>query len=333
MTCSAVLRVCGRVAAASSLGTFLTVLCGCAGLSPAPSRVVLFASNGAARARIVVPDGPADRVQRAATELADYLERSTGAGFEVVEESAARETNPADVHVGRTAVARGLDLGLDSLDADGFVLSFPEAGAAAVVICGASDYGTQFGVYEFLERYVGVRWLFPGKLGEHVPSQPTLKIAAVDVRGEPAFFSRQMSGLRGRKQVIWAQHNRMHGRIKFHHNLIRLFPPEAYAKTHPEFFPIKNGKRFLPETNKTHYWQPCYTAPGLVDEAVKNINTYFDAHRDAPSYSLGANDSSGYCQCEACMARIPGTDNFLGRVDYSDLYYDWANKEIGRAHV
>ena len=89
MTCSAVLRVCGRVAAASSLGTFLTVLCGCAGLSPAPSRVVLFASNGAARARIVVPDGPADRVQRAATELADYLERSTGAGFEVVEESAA----------------------------------------------------------------------------------------------------------------------------------------------------------------------------------------------------------------------------------------------------
>jgi hypothetical protein len=308
----------------------LTALCGCARLAPRPVRTVWLSGDGAARARIIVPDKPSERVQRAAVTLADYLKRSTGAGLKVVEEDAAGEAGPADIHVGPTTVVRELDLGLDSLDADGFVLSFPEEGSAAVVICGPSDYGTQFGVYEFLERYVGVRWLFPGKLGEHVPPHATLGVPAVEVRDEPAFFSRQMSGLRGRDQLAWAGRNRMHGRIKFHHNLIKLFPPETYTKTHPEFFPIHNGQRFLPETNKMQYWQPCYTAPGLVDEAVKNINAYFDAHPDAPSYSLGANDCGGYCQCDACMARIPGTDNFLGNVDYSDLYYDWANKVIER---
>ncbi len=328
MTCSAPLRVSWLVVNPGFMGAVLTVLCACAWLSPASARTVLLSSDGVARVRIVVPDEPSERVQHAATELADFLKRSTGADFEVVEETAAKEAGLANIHVGLTTVVRGLDLGLDALDADGFVLSFPEDGGAAVVICGASDYGTQFGVYEFLERYVGVRWLFPGELGEHVPSHATLDVQAAEVRDAPSFFSRQMSGLRGREQVIWAQRNRMHGRIKFHHNLIRLFPPETYTKTHPEFFPIQNGTRFLPETNTPHHWQPCYTAPGLVEEAVKNIDAFFDAHPDAPSYSLGANDSSGYCQCDACMAQIPGTDNFLGRVDYSDLYYDWANKVI-----
>ncbi len=330
MTCSAALRVFRLVVSPGFLSAVLTVLCGCAWLSPASARTVLLSSDGATRARIVVPDEPSERVQHAATELADFLERSTDAGFEVVEEAAAGEAGPADIHVGPTNVVRSLDLGVDALDADGFVLSFPQDGAAAVVICGASDYGTQFGVYEFLERYVGIRWLFPGELGEHVPSHATLDVPAMEVRDAPSFFSRQMSGFRGREQAIWAQRNRMHGRIKFHHNLIRLFPPETYTETHPEFFPIQNGTRFLPETNSTHHWQPCYTAPGIVEEAVTNINAFFDTHPDAPSYSLGANDSSGYCQCDACMAQIPGTDNFLGRVDYSDLYYDWANKVIER---
>ena len=61
----------------------------------------------------------------------------------------------------------------------------------------------------------------------------------------------------------------MHGRVQFHHYLHRLIPPETYAKTHPHFYPIRNGKRYFPADNNTHGWQPCFSAEGLAAEAIK----------------------------------------------------------------
>ena len=36
--------------------------------------------------------------------------------------------------------------------------------------------GTLFGVYEWLDHDVGVRWLWPGELGTYVPSLPTMAL-------------------------------------------------------------------------------------------------------------------------------------------------------------
>ena len=53
--------------------------------------------------------------------------------------------------------------------------------AKHVVIAGPTPYGTEFGVCEFLERYVGGRRLMPGPYGElkstrlhssHIPFSP-----------------------------------------------------------------------------------------------------------------------------------------------------------------
>jgi hypothetical protein len=156
----------------------------------------------------------------------------------------------------------------------------------------------------------------------------TIAVSEGSISDQPVFFSRLFSGLRGTCQTQWAQYNRMHGRVSFHHNLLHLLPPAKYTKTHPEFFPMKDGKtRHLPTADE-HGWQPCFSAPGLADEAIRNIIAYFKEHPEASSYSLGANDSSGYCRCTNCMARISGEKNFLGLTDFSDLYYDWCNQVI-----
>ena len=282
-------------------------------------------SRGEAQAVIVVPDDAPDQVKEAAQTLAAYIKRATGAELEIA--PAPAEDDPrVRLHVGESAYVQQHAKGLAELDDDGFVIQ--PVDATNVVICGPTPYGTEFGVYEFLERYVGVRWLLPGEHGDDVPQVEGLEISGETVRDEPAFFSRLFSGLRGAPQLKWARFNRMRGRVSFHHNLLRLLPPETYTEAHPEWFPMQNGERFLPATNDTHRWQPCFTAPGLVEEAVKNITQYFRDNPDVPSYSLGTNDSSGYCQCEQCVARISGEKNFLGRTDYSDLYYDWANQVI-----
>ncbi len=281
--------------------------------------------DGRPRAAIVVAPEASQQVQEAAKLLSEYVKQSSGAELAVVTPDQA----PAALvrlHVGPSQYVDGLGLKYQELDDDGFVLQGLDG--QNFVIVGPTDYGTEFGVYEFLERYVGVRWLLPGEHGTDVPAHRTIAVPSDEVRQEPAFFSRLFSGLRGGVQGTWARRNRMHGRVSFHHNLINLLPPEKYTKTHPEFFPLRNGKRFLPATNHTHGWQPCFTAPGIVEEFVKNICEYFEQHPEATSCSLGVNDSSGHCECDNCQARDPGGNNFLGRRDVSDRYFEWANKVV-----
>ena len=313
----------------------LSVLCH-VGLGADTVRIV---QDRQPRARVVVPDACSGQTQETAALLVRYVKLSSGAVLPIAKESEAGAAQmPVQIHVGRTAYVKGLALGIDKLDDDGFVIKGPDD--THLVIVGPTDYATEFGVYEFLERYMGVRWLMPGDDGDDVPEHATIDVPNAEVRQEPAFFSRLFSGLRGGAQITWARRNRMHGRVSFHHHLIQLFPPQTYTKTHPHFFPIiksrKRGAghqddgRFLPPTNSTHGWQPCFTADGIVDEAVKNICRYFDENPDVPSYSLGVNDSSGHCECAKCQAKDPGGDNFLGRRDVSDRYFEWCNKVVER---
>ena len=306
----------------------LTLVLALAGSGTAQAATTIrLVENGVARAAIVVGGDSAAQLRPVAALLAGYVKRSCGVELPVVVEPALPPVRlPVVVHLGLDAYAKTLRLGVEKLDADGFVIRGVDG--RNLVIAGPTPDGTEFGVCEFLERYVGVRWLLPGPDGDDVPQHRSLDVPLAEVRQEPAFFSRLFSGLPNDVQMTWARRNRMHSRVQFHHNLIRLFPPEEYTKTHPEFFPLRDGKRFLPADNSVHGWQPCFTAPGLVDEAVKNICRYFREHPEATSYSLGVNDSSGHCQCPACQALDAGGKNFLGFRDCSDRYYGWCNRVV-----
>ena len=293
--------------------------------------------EGKPLAAVVVPADASRQDLAAANLLARYVNASSGAELPVVDESKLAESSPTvRVHVGQTERVKRLDLGLDRMDDDGFVIKGVDY--ANIAIVGPTDYGTEYGVYEFLERYVGIRWLMPGEDGDDVPEHATIDVSIEEVRQEPAFFSRLFSGLRTDAQRTWARRNRMHGRVSFHHNLLRLFPPETYTRTHPHFFPVIKSRqkgeghgpdgRFLPPTNDTHGWQPCFAATGMVEEAIKNICAHFDEHPHASSYSLGVNDSSGHCECERCGSRDTGETNFLGRRDVSDSYFGWCNRVV-----
>ena len=283
--------------------------------------------DGKPRARVVIPADCDGQTRAAAELLVQYVKQSSGAELPVAEEGTAQPADlPVTLCVGLCECVKQLAPGIEGLDDDGFVIR--GADGEHIVIAGPTPHGTEFGVCEFLERYVGVRWLMPGPQGDDVPPRSSIDVSPQEVRQEPAFFSRLFSGLQGGAQGTWARRNRMHGRVSFHHYLQRLFPPETYTKTHPHFFPLRDGKRYLPATNDTHGWQPCFCAEGIVEEAVKNICRYFDENPRAPSYSLGVVDSSGHCQCDGCQAKDTGQKNFLGRRDVSDRYYDWCNQVV-----
>lgn len=289
-------------------------------------KTILIVDKSKAVADVLIADDATDQVKAAAEELVSYIKISTGADFKIVKESDAKfEPDKARIIV-RTAKTQERVHYAFFAQEDAFSIVFPDN--KTVLVSGKSDWGTEFAVYAFLERYVGIRWLMPGPDGDYVPRQQSLSVPVGDVNEEPAFTSRLMSGLKGPLQFKWARHNRMHGQISFHHNLYNLFPPSRYTKSHPEFYPMINGKRYLPPDDTEDRWQPCYTASGLAEEAVKNICDYFSKHPKEMSYSLGANDSSGYCECDACRTKSSGVKNYLGLQDFSDTYFAWANAVV-----
>lgn len=282
--------------------------------------------DGKPLAQIVIPDGASDQLKTVAGKLASYLKESSGAELPVVEEGKlVADARQPLVLIGRTKLwPVTFPKGFDD---DGFIIA---AKGRAVSICGPTDWGTEFGVYDLLERYVGVRWLLPGENGTDVPARKTISVPEGKVQDQPVFFSRLFSGLSGAPQGEWARYNRMHGRVSFHHSLgENIFQPQKYRDTHPEFFPMKDGKtRYLPKDGDYVAWQPCFSAPGSVEAAIETICASFAADPNATSFSLGVNDSSGHCHCPLCQPRLPAEKNFLGMDDYSDIYYDWCNQVI-----
>ena len=264
----------------------------------------------------------------AAKFLQRYIEKSTHATLPIKKLSHPFTTRKNTIHIwiGDTEYSNNICQNIDKLKGDSFVISVIDSNN--IVIKGGSDWGTMFGVYEFLEKYIGIRWLFPGELGEYIPKKANIPIPAKTVVQQPAFFSRHLGGLIEQDHLIWANRNKMHVNINFHHNLSKLFPPEKYYKSHPEFFPLINGKRYLPKSNNDDNWQPCFSAPGLKEEAVKNIISYFSQNPEKISFSIGINDSSRHCQCDSCSLIDSHQKNSLGLPNLSDRYFIWANAVV-----
>lgn len=297
------------------------------------SATIRIVENGQPKACIVIASDASEQVSSAAKKLQEYIKKASEADLPV-KKSCSLPLIDDRIHIwiGSSNFTPKIQPILKRIDDDGFVISF--LSPKDIVIVGPTDWGTEFGVYEFLERYIGIRWLIPGRAGVHIPIVKTIDIPSQEVQQEPVFFSRQLSGLSSGAQSQWARYNRMHGRVNFHHNLNKLFPPEKYTKTHPEFFPLykkpqfETGKRYLPSNNKIYGWQPCFTAQGLVEESIRNICEYFKKNPEATSYSLGVNDSIGHCECDKCRSIDSGKINYVGRKDLSDRYFIWANAVV-----
>lgn len=298
----------------------LTVVAGILLLTAQNSFAFLLVREGQPRATIVVANDASAQVQEAAQNLQEYIEKSSGAKL------------PISVTATGNAITVGKSAAVDTskIDEDGFILQGVDT--QNYVISGGGDWGTAFGVYDFLERYLGVRWLMPTDLFTDVPQHHTINVPDARIVQQPAYLSRQLSPvyITGSSPLNkWGKFNRARGRVLFSHNLFKLFPVSEFGKTHPEFYPIIDGKRYIPtDDNDEMGWQPNFSAPGIVDAAAAQIEKYFAEHPGATSYSLGMNDNQNWDQSDDSKARRNGKKNYLGLEDVSDDYFEWANAVV-----
>lgn len=251
-------------------------------------------------------------VRRAASELQLYVRKATG-----VELPVAAEPKSPMICLGDTPAARAAGFSVEGLELEGFRIATrngnvyihgPDTPDGERTPGGGRSNGTLFGVYAFLERYVGVRWLMPGPVGEHVPARDELVLTDLSLTEAPSFLRRQLPYVQNRRPEVktWALRNRIGESLALSHghNWRRAVPASLFDE-HPEYF-AKHGGKPVPPVGR---YKLCTTCPGLVDAYAQAALDAFDAHPNRTVYSLSPSDGGGWCECERCTA-LNETDPF-----------------------
>lgn len=277
------------------------------------TKPLVLAVAGVPKVEIVVGSKPCPVAAFAAAELRTFLGQVMGGDVAVVPQPTGS----------LTAIFVGAQdgLGEDAVDVaalprDAFVI---KAAGNRIVIAGRDDprvdprrdlrgiyeRATLFGVYEFLERFAGVRFYFPGPVGTVVPAQPDLRIPQADIYEEPdcdqrrvypgpesrwfepldketATRTRILQSLRSREQTFY---------IPCCHGLSRRCLAERFGQSHPEWFALlPNGTRDTDMSLPGHHGHLCYRNPGLLDQIYRETEAYL---LGKPAESVGMRVKSG----------------------------------------
>lgn len=278
-----------------------------------PAQNIRLAKEGRANCEIVVGRTPYPVAAFAAQELQTFLGSVIGEEPPVV---AVRSGAVPAIYVGSSEWAGAWCRDLWSLPRDAFVIRT----VGDVVFIGGRDdlridpmrdqsgnyeRATLFGVYEFLERFAGVRFYFPGEMGTVVPANPDLSLPGIVLYEEPDFDQRRIyAGPDSRwyedldpkaatrtRILTFLRHRQQTFYIPCCHGLSRRALANRFGAEHPDWFALlPNGQRDTDLALPGHHGHLCYLSPGLRDQIYRESEAYL---LGKPAEAIGMTTSSG----------------------------------------
>ncbi len=295
------------------------------------------------RSVIVLPANAASAVRQAIEELQYHLNRAGRVTLPVVDEAKAGEL-PADI----VRIVFGKDsLPLETfrVEANGNTLVFTGDGGKSNALQWAVDY--------YLDSQLGVRWLWPGDVGTHVPVRSSIPLPQINYQGRPVLEQRRLrNGLAVRsfegsptlltkkqhqdlatQSEQWLRRFQMGSRsqYKFGHAFMDWW--EKYGQTHPEYFAVPPpGSDFkqpgpVPDRIKLNIGNEA------IDDAI--INEWKAAGTPA-NWNVCPNDGVGFDTSDASRALDdpPGQDPNLiwgtAQANLTARYVKFWNRLIGK---
>lgn len=333
-----------------TLSRAMTGILICGGINLTAADLTL-SSGGQTAYAIAVAPSPIPAEVTAANDLANYLKAVTGAEFKIVNETEMPAGNKA-IYVGQTNYAAAAGIVFNKLGQEEWVIRTTADGN--LVLSGGRPRGTLYAVYEFLETQAGCHWL--DETNETVPAVSQLKIAALNVQGQPYFRNRQIFDLLDWYPVSQSFKVRNKGttfvsadygwyfkigRPRQHHSFYGY--SDSWPKTSGELYSLNSEGKRLMATNGEGPGQICMTNPEARQRVLSQLKYFIDAERKeaaiagnppAPTvYDISQNDNGDYCVCENCkaLAEKEGSNsgplldfiNYIAnsiKKDYPDIY-------------
>lgn len=246
--------------------------------------------------------GAPSSVAQGAAELQHYLRRATGASAAIV-----HTPRSPMICLGDNAAAGAAGLSAKGIPVEGFrivtkganlFILGPDTRDDGHTPGGGFSAGTRNGVYAFLERFVGVRWLTPGEHGDFVPKTRDVMIPQTDVVDAPFFLNRRLPYIQENRPDVkrWRDRQRLGASVYLNHgHNWKAVKPEAFDR-HPGWFAERGGVRVPPVGR----YKLCITNPGLVDAFAAAALAFFRQNPQATCFSLSPSDSGGWCECANC---------------------------------
>ena len=258
---------------------------------------------------ILIPEKATAQEKFSAAMLADYLEKIFKAKLPVIQEP--QSVNGQIFSVGNTVRAKTADVTPDPRE-QAYKLAVSDGN---LYILGGTR-GPIYGVIALLEEDLGVRW-YAGNDAPIVPIRPKDELTVVPRSYSPPFEIRDIF-YSDAFNVPWAIFNRIQpiapqntigleaggglantASMYYIHTYDQLIPAGEYFASHPEYFPLREGKR-VPSTQTNG--QLCYTCPGLIDTLAQKLDVAIGKNPGTRVYSVSANDNhNSNCECPSCQ--------------------------------
>ena len=302
----------------------------------ATAEEVCLLQNGQPKATVVVEEGADEGVRQAAEDLRHYVQVMSGVALPIQFD-------------GKRVPGKGVYIGACEATEEGLLPpadSNPEAYAVHVrdgnlFLTGNHPPAVAYATVSFVEDDLGVRWFAPGALWEFVPAGAPGELV-LDVEGRvvvPDWSPRIWSGHAW--VLSWGAWNLRNKTLcvppvpfrNMQNYLHTIFDPDKYAESHPEYYPLIDGTRWVPQEGYGN-WRPCTSNPDVVRITVEAAREYLDAHPEHNSFSLAMDDIYRLCGCDHCRAMDANPDDYENK-RFSDRHYKFVNavaRELATTH-
>ena len=286
------------------------------------------------RAVVIIPDDSWPIATYAAEELIEHVALRTGVSLPLINESDLLEDSKDQVYrifIGSTRHAQWAGIDVSGLKPEEAVIRISktdlfiagEDGPGDPLDGGHAWSGTLWGVYDFLDRELGVRWLWPGELGTFVPRSNNLVVPSGERIVERRFQWQRVRQTtnRGRwqnnpligfteeglKSYIEAENIflRRHGmsfsrKPSFGHSFGGWWP--QYGEEHPEWFQKVDGVRGPTPGQNENRVSMCVTSLSLHNKIIEDWIKELENSDKTPALRLAEADGRAHCECERCLA-------------------------------
>ncbi len=257
--------------------------------------------NGSTAYHIVTSQYASSCERHAAAELQKYIYESTGMCVPYFSDRCPRRG--LEIVVG-TSPRNYPCMDDEELGEEGFIIRTDPEGN--LFIQGGSPRGTLYGVYRFLEKFLGFR-CFRRDI-ETIDQREELILEETYICEKPAFEYREAyfrfafdgefcakNRLNSNMAEISAEQGGHTKFYNFHHSFEDLVPTATYFGEHPEYFSEIDGER----RGRT---QLCLTNPEVLKIATEGVFRWIRENPQCRVFSVAQNDNPSYCTCKTCRA-------------------------------